>query len=176
MPRTVNKKNFGSIFKADTSRLLSSGISRLTSEPIRFSLRVMSKFQRHVVRKDLKPDHVHKMPEGQISDGMLGKPNANARAGWHTHMFEDEGRMFETLPAYDDGDHVHEFRDEFTSGPMPMPKNRGEEMGRLDSIQREGSQWVVRSTTGHEIARGATKLDALEGIPKEDRKRLIAAS
>lgn len=123
----------------------------------------MSKFQKHVVRKDLKPDHGHKMPEGQMSMGMLGKPNANARAGWHTHMFEDEGTLKETLPAYDDADHVHEFCDEFTSGPMPLSKDPGVELGRLDSLTREGTDWVVRSSSGHEISRHMSKAKALKG-------------
>jgi hypothetical protein len=135
------------------------------------------KFQKCIGRRfdTLKPDHGHKMPEGQMSGGMLWKPNANSRAGWHTHLFEDEGDVYETLPAYDEAGHKHEFRGEFTGAPVALPKSPGVEMGRTDSLNSEGEDWVVRDPSGQELGRGKTKRDALRGLPRKQARRLINA-
>lgn len=122
------------------------------------------KIRKAILRKDLQPDHAHTCPDGKMTGGELLKPNANARAGWHTHLFQHDGMTYETDAAYYGPDHVHDVPEfgGFTSGPMPVPKHYGEELERLDSLQREGTEWVLRSgKTGKIIGRGKTRVDAL---------------
>lgn len=130
----------------------------------------MSKFQKHSLRRDRLEDHAHALPDGKMTMGMQMKPNANARAGWHTHMYQHDGMVYETDAAYNDGDHVHdapEFGD-ITSGPMPVQKHMGIEIPREDSLQREGSRWVVRSVTGHILINEATRYDAIQAYAELD--------
>lgn len=97
----------------------------------------MSKFGKSILRKDTMQDHCHEMPDGKLSMGVQYKPNANHRAGWHTHLYEHDGDVYETDAAYEGGDHVHdahEFKDlpggGLTAKPQPAPKHRGVELSR----------------------------------------------
>lgn len=92
----------------------------------------MSKYQKSVVRKDLQPDHEHKLPENMGDTcGMLRKPNANDRAGWHTHLFQHDGDVCETDAAYEGPGHVHDVPPfGFTQGPKAKEKHEGVELAR----------------------------------------------
>lgn len=131
----------------------------------------MGKFYKRVLRRDRLEDHAHALPDGRMTMGMQGKPNANHRAGWHTHIYQHDGMVYETDAAYDGADHAHDVPEfgSMTSGPMPVSKSQGEELSRMDSVQREGDQWVVRSSTGHVLGYGDCRHDALDmAFPGED--------
>lgn len=137
----------------------------------------MSKFGKCTVRRDgLLQDHQHSLPDGSTTRGMHNKPNANARAGWHTHIYMHEGMVEETDATYDGPGHVHDSALGVTSGPMPVQKNgQGVELARTDSLRREGAEWVIRSPQGRLISRGHSRLDALSRAPQDVRKRLRSA-
>ncbi len=93
----------------------------------------MGKINKRILRRDLAPNHVHSLPNGQLTYGVQYKPNANHRAGFHTHLYMHDGMLLESDAAYEGDDHVHDTEFGFTSGPMPAPKHRGEEFARTDA-------------------------------------------
>jgi hypothetical protein len=108
----------------------------------------MAKFKQHSIRKDKSMDHMHALPDGEYTGGMLRKPNANYRAGWHTHLYQHDGMVYETDAAYDDGDHVHDVflgkKELYTGKPMPVEKHRGHEMGREDAAEHDPEEQVMK--------------------------------
>jgi hypothetical protein len=104
----------------------------------------MSKIYKSVLRRDLHPDHSHSLPDGTVTGGMLGKPNANSRAGWHTHLYMHDGMVQETDAAYEGGDHVHDVP-EFgmvSSGPQPAQNYAGEPMSRTDRMDADEAEAI----------------------------------
>lgn len=77
----------------------------------------MSKYYPSVRRLDSLTDHVHALPNGKMTLGSLMKP-AKDRFGWHTHLYEMNGRTYETMPAHMEGDHTHETELGETSGQI----------------------------------------------------------
>lgn len=119
----------------------------------------MGKVYTRVMRRDSMQDHVHSLPDGRKTLGMLGKPNSHSQAGSHTHLYEHEGVTHETGVAFDEPGHVHESILGETSGPQKMPAK--EEFGpKNDSAFRIGREWVVRNDSGIVIARGDTEAEA----------------
>lgn len=106
-------------------------------------------------------DHVHILPNGDLTQGALHKPSKD-QFDMHTHLYMCESDTCETSPAHNFGDHTHKLigGDE-TSGPKPLPKEPGKPWQKMDSLSRRGREWVVTGTTGHVLARGATRKDAL---------------
>lgn len=85
----------------------------------------MGKFSPRVYRKDSTNDHNHALPNGHITGGMVAKPSKD-QYGWHSHLYEIDGNTFETTPAHDFGDHVHESELGTTSGPLAPGKMPGD--------------------------------------------------
>jgi len=104
----------------------------------------MGKIYKHSLRRDVAQDHVHALPDGRMTEGVLYKPNANQRAGWHSHLYEHDGMVYESDARYEDGDHVHHVHEfggmtsaPLTGVPTAYPKHKGEEMGRMDAAEEE---------------------------------------
>lgn len=85
----------------------------------------MSKFMPRVYRRDASQDHTHAIPDGTATQGMLAKPSKD-RYGWHTHLYEVDGSVYETTPSHDEGDHSHETILGATSGPHAPGKLPGD--------------------------------------------------
>lgn len=98
----------------------------------------MSKVNKHSVRKDSMQDHQHSVAAGAksvafVTDGMLAKPNSNSRAGFHTHLYQHDGDVYETDAAYNDPGHMHDTEFGMTKGPEPLDKHKGVELSRTES-------------------------------------------
>lgn len=122
------------------------------------------------IRRDASLDHIHSLPDGKKTDGMIAKPTASNMMSPHTHLYQHEGKTHETGLASDsDPGHTHESIIGETSGRLNMPAQ--ESFGpRNDSALRIGREWVVRNDSGVVVARGATAKEA------EDRaKKLFGA-
>lgn len=121
---------------------------------------------KRVHRSDAWEDHAHTLPNGKPTLGALFKSSSN-RFGKHTHLYEHDGITYETEPDYEGGDHSHSTELGMTSGPIPVSKLRGAEAPRMDHLEREGGEWVVRSPIGRNLARGRTREAALASYRKD---------
>ncbi|NMK73087.1 hypothetical protein [Staphylococcus capitis] len=93
----------------------------------------MSKIQKATRRSDSE-DHQHSVPKSDKSAafstcGMLKKPNANSRAGFHTHLYEHDGDVYETDAAYNEPGHMHDTEFGMSGGPEPL-EPKGKELPR----------------------------------------------
>jgi hypothetical protein len=119
----------------------------------------MGKVYVRSVKRDSMDDHIHSLPDGKETGGMLSKPSQSNRAGAHTHLYQHEGVTHETGVAFDDPGHEHECVLGETSGPRKMPAK--ENFGpRNDTALRIGREWVVRNDSGDVIARASTQSEA----------------
>lgn len=123
-----------------------------------------------VHRKDALQDHVHALPNGKLTGGSLYKPMVNARAGLHTHLYEMDGKTYESSPAYEGADHVHNTELGESAGPQKAPTGPGPVMSRTDSaeqfVQRRGSEWFVVSSSGQPLSRHRTQSEAKAALGK----------
>lgn len=125
----------------------------------------MSKFQKKVRRADgAIADHVHTLPNGELTSGMLDKPSKD-RFGMHAHLYEHEEDTCESGPMHNDGDHTHTVlwlgEKVETSGPRAVPKKPGEKWQKMDSadrVTRQGGFWVVKADSGRIVMRSKDKL------------------
>lgn len=128
----------------------------------------MGKIQTRVYRKDQAvEDHAHQLPDGTFTGGMLLKPNSD-RSFPHTHLYQHEGKTYETGLCAIGGDHTHVTVAGMTSGPVAVRKDAQQDVQRNDSVNREGMYWVRRSITGHVIARGVNRNDVMDDVKKKD--------
>jgi hypothetical protein len=120
------------------------------------------KIKKSIRRADAIEDHVHELPNGELTGGSLHKPSKD-QFDMHSHLYEHNEDTAETTAMHNFGDHTHSIRWQGkiveTSGPKPVSKKPGQEWEKMDSLQREGSHWVVRSSTGNVLKRSAVKKD-----------------
>lgn len=122
----------------------------------------MGKVQKSIRRADTMEDHCHLLADGSLTSGTLHKPSKD-QFDMHSHLYECGEDTCETDPMHNIGDHVHMTKIGDTKGPKPMPKEPGESFEKMDSaVQREGRDWVVRSATGHVLARSDSRSTALK--------------
>lgn len=120
----------------------------------------MAQFKKAVRRADSFEDHVHKLPDGSMTGGSLHKPTKD-QFDMHSHLFECNEDTAETDPMHNFGDHTHMTAMGETSGPMKPQKMPGQPWEKMDSLRREGVEFVLRSATGHVIGRGRTAVQAV---------------
>lgn len=125
----------------------------------------MSKVYRRTIRRDsILQDHVHSIPDGHKTQGALAKPAQSTQSGWHTHLYEHEGLIHETGPAFEGPAHTHETIIGASSGPQmvpPKPIPSGEVVAqRVDGAMRIGNTWVIRNEEGLVVAKGRTSYEA----------------
>lgn len=118
-----------------------------------------------VLRKDNSEDHVHSLPNGIQTGGMLMKPSST-RFGWHSHLYQLDGVVYETGPAHNEAGHAHASELGETSGPMKSRKDSAE---RKDSVQLRGSTYCVVSVTGHVLGRHHRLEDAEKQLATLDK-------
>jgi hypothetical protein len=122
----------------------------------------MSQFKKATRRADSFEEHVHRLPDGSLTGGSLHKPTKD-QFDMHSHLFEKDEDTAETGPMHNFGDHTHKLPGGGeTSGPMKPQKMPGEPWKKMDSLQREGTDYVLRSVTGSVIGRGRTAVDAMK--------------
>lgn len=122
----------------------------------------MSKIQKHIRRADSLEDHMHSIPDGDMTGGMLMKPSKD-QFGMHTHLYECEEDTAETGPAHDLPGHIHSLKEgQETSASVKMTKKPGDPWQKMDSLRREGTKYVLRSMTGAAIARTDSLFDAMK--------------
>jgi hypothetical protein len=119
----------------------------------------MSQFKKASRRADSFEEHVHKLPDGSLTKGSLHKPTKD-QFDMHTHLYEFNEDIAETEPMHNFGDHTHMTKYGESSGPMKPQKMPGEPWKKMDSLQREGVDYVLRSETGHVIGKGKTAAEA----------------
>lgn len=128
----------------------------------------MGKFYPNVVRRDTTQNHAHALPDGHQTQGALFKPSKD-RFGWHTHLYEMEGHVYESGPEHDGAGHVHVTELGDTSGPMSVNRDpqefvdrtHNDEGVREDYIQRRGRDWFVLSESGNVLGKHSTKQQAV---------------
>jgi hypothetical protein len=90
----------------------------------------MGKIARNIHRKDSENDHAHKLEKGGLTGGMLNKPNKD-RQELHSHLYQHEGKTYETNLAPNEKGHTHDYQPEpgheyaETAGPVPVKKGAG---------------------------------------------------
>jgi hypothetical protein len=120
----------------------------------------MGQFKKAVARADSFEDHVHRMPNGELTGGSLHKPTKD-QFDMHSHLYEHKEGTAETEATHNFGDHTHITQHGETSGPMKPQKTPGQPWKKMDSLQREGRVFVLRSSTGHILGMGKTAFDAV---------------
>lgn len=126
----------------------------------------MGKIKMQVHRKDSMEDHRHRLADGSYTGGALNKPNAD-RTFPHTHLYQHDGKTHETGLAASGGDHTHDSLFGETAGPVGMGPKIGPEIPRndhMDFVEREGSQWVVRSEGGKTLGKHPSKEAAVNQL------------
>lgn len=130
------------------------------------------KINKKIRRADAIEDHVHLLPNGEMTGGALHKPSKD-QFDMHSHLYEHEEDTAESGPMHSFGDHTHTIRHQGkiveTSGPKPVPKAPGQKWEKMDSMQRQGADFVVKSETGKVIKRG-TKEACTKFMMKQDGK------
>lgn len=95
----------------------------------------MGKINKRVLRKDTTEDHCHGLEDKKETGGMLLKP-AKDRMQPHTHLYQHDGKTYETGLAPNDAGHTHDYQPEpgheyaETSGPKKCDKGLGKEIPR----------------------------------------------
>lgn len=122
----------------------------------------MSKFYKRSTRRDTMADHVHSLPDGRQTQGMLSKPAQSHVFGQHTHMYMHENKWHETGIAEDGPGHVHETIIGETSGPQNMPAKEsfGPRNDGMDRIQKRGREFVLINWNGEILGRGPSPIAA----------------
>lgn len=119
----------------------------------------MGKFNPAVVRRDGQDaNHVHALPDGRMTEGMIEKPSHKYYSR-HTHLYQMDGATYETDPAEDGPGHTHTSELGETSGPtkadkspgQPWRKDAAEPDALKGKVQRRGTRFFAISYEGQVV-------------------------
>jgi len=131
------------------------------------------KIRKSTIRRDAIEDHRHRLDSGDFTGGALMKP-CKDQSAMHTHLYEFEEDTYETGPMHNEPGHTHSSQHGPVSAPMSMQKQPGEPWQKMDSLQREGKVYVLRSAEGNVISRGFTAKQAMEHYDAFDADEAVA--
>lgn len=123
----------------------------------------MSKFIKRTYRRDDQDNHAHRLKDGSYTGTPILKPNVDQTYP-HTHLYQFNGKTFETGPSPMGPDHTHTTEVGMTSAPVPPRKDMGSP-SRKDSIEglimfRQGTSWMIQSETGANLGKFKTQAEA----------------